>query len=62
MPYFYTVFDVFECHHSTADFLAGSCSLARRKEVLQYLDHSFAKSTVEVFEDEVGVGFADSAL
>lgn len=62
MSYFYTILDVFECHYSIADLLVGSCSLAGREKVLQYLGHSFTKRTVEVFEYEVGVGFANSAL
>lgn len=62
MPYFYTVLDIFECHYSVANFLVGNCSLSGREKVLQYLGHTFTEGTVEIFEDEVGVRFADSAL
>lgn len=62
MSYFYTVLDVFECHHSVAHLLIGSCSISGREKVLQYLRHSFTKRTIEIFEDEVRVGFADCAL
>ncbi len=62
VSHFYTVLDVFECHHPIADLLAGSCSLAGREKVFQYLGHSFTKGTVKIFEYEVGVRFADRAL
>ena len=62
MSEFYAVLDVFEGHDSAADLLIGSYSLAGREKVFQYLDHSFSKRAVEIFEDEVGVRFADSAL
>ena len=62
MSYFYTILNVLECHHSAADLLVGSCSLTGREKVLQYLSHSFTQRTVEIFEDKVGIRFANSPL
>ena len=61
MSYLDAILDILECDNSASKLCFVCDSFTWREDVLQYLDYPQSQFRCEAFEDEMWVGFADSA-
>lgn len=61
MSDFDTIFDIFECDHAAADLLVGCRDWSRRPQMLEHLSDPMAQLGIEIFENQMRIGLADSA-
>ena len=59
MPHFDTIIDVLKCHDTAADLLVAGGRFTGWEEMLEDLNDTFPKGSVEVLEDQVRVGLRD---